>query len=97
MLRPTPYLRKTVNKKLAGPISHNEATPVPHPRSPKAARGDSSGLPERPKRGLPRIYRPLFRRSSRPNAPVKNFWQLRIGSGRRISGVPGVRRNAEWN
>jgi hypothetical protein len=74
----------------AGAFSPNEATPVPHPRSPKAARGDSSGSTERPKRGLPRIDRPLFGRSSEPNAPVKSFWQLRIGSGRRISGVPGV-------
>jgi hypothetical protein len=72
-------------------VSPNVATPVPHPRSPKAARGDSSGSTERPKRGLPRIDRPLFGRSSEPNAPVKSFWQLRIGSGRRISGVPGVR------
>jgi hypothetical protein len=75
----------------AGAISDNEATPVPHPRSPKAARGDSSGPPERPKRGLPRIYRPLFGRSSRPNAPVGLWFHHMIGSVRCISGVPGVR------
>ena len=73
-------------------FSHNVATPVPHPRSPRAARGDSSGLPERPKRGLPRIYRPLFGRSSRPNAPVEFGFHHMIGSGRCISGVPGVIR-----
>ena len=78
----------------AGVFSYNEATPVPHPRSPRAARGDSSGPTERPKRGLPRNDRPLFVRSSGPNTPVESFWQLMIGFGRRISGVPGVIRKA---
>jgi hypothetical protein len=77
--------------------SHNVATPVPHPRSPKAARGDSSGSPERPKRGLSGIDRPLFGRSSEPNARVEGFWQLSNVSGPRISGVPGVMRNAPKN
>ena len=80
--------------KLARAHSYNVATPVPHPRSPKAARGDSSGSPERPKGGLPRIYRPLFGRSSEPNAPVGFGFHHMIGSVRCISGVPGVRRNA---
>jgi hypothetical protein len=71
-------------------LSPNVATPVPHPRSPKAARGDSSGSTERPKRGLPRIDRPLLGRSSEPNAPVGHWLHHMIGSVRCISGVPGV-------
>ena len=80
--------------KCTSPVSPNVATPVPHPRSPKAARGDSSGSPERPKRGLPRIDRPLFGRSSRPNAPVRFGFHHMIGSGRCISGVPALNEKA---
>jgi hypothetical protein len=65
--------------------AHNASTHVPHPLSHKAARGDSSGLPERHKRGLPRIYRPLLWRSSRPNTPNENFGQLSKGTRRRVS------------
>ena len=82
---------KSFGMTLARAHSYNVATPVPHPLSPQSARGDSSGSPERPKRGLSGTYRPLLGRSSEPNARVEGFWQLSIWSGPRISGVPGVR------
>ena len=78
----------------AGAFSHTVATPVPHPHSPRAARGDSSGPPERPKRGLPRIYRPLFGRSSGPNALTGRGVHHMIGNGQRISGVPALNEKA---
>jgi len=66
-------------------VSYNEATQVPHPHSGLRPPGGSSGSPERPKRGLSGIYRPLFGRSSEPNAPVNFPFLLMVGSRRCIS------------
>ena len=81
---------KELGIKLARAHSFNEATPVPHPRTTMAARGDSSGSTERPNRGLPMTYRPLFGRPSEPNAPVRFGIHHMIGHVRSISAMPGV-------
>ncbi len=83
------FKSKILGIKLARAHSYNVAHLFLTPLA-QGGSGDSSGLPERPKRWLSGTYRPLFGRSSRPNAPVGFGFHHMIGSVRCISGVPGV-------
>jgi len=88
------FKRKTLSMNLSRAHSYNVAPLFLTPTTACGLRGDSSGLPERPKRGLSGIDRPLFGRPSRPNAPVRSQFHHMIGNGRRISGVPKRYMNA---